>query len=64
VTVLTIIYGAIGALSVMLVPPIAWARIELKQHSLAQAIAGALLAALIVVVVFHLFGLLGSATPF
>ena len=63
VTVLTIIYGTIGALSVMLVPPIAWARIELKQHSLAQAIAGALLAALIVVVVFHLFGLLGSTTP-
>jgi len=63
VTVLTILYGAVGASTVMLVPPIAWARIELKQHSLAQAIAGALLAALIVVVVFLFFGLIGSVAP-
>jgi len=63
VTVLTILYGAVGASTVMLVPPIAWARIELKQHSLAQAVAGALLAALIVVVVFHFFGLIGSVAP-
>ena len=63
VTVLTILYGAVGALTIMLVPPIAWARIELNQHSLAQAIAGALLAALIVVVVFLFFGLIGPTTP-
>jgi len=61
-TVLTILYGSTGALTVTLVPPIAWARIELEHHSLAQAAAGALLAALIVVVVFHFFGLIGSAT--
>ena len=63
VTVLTILYGSIGALTIMLVPPIAWARIEMKHHSIAQAVAGALLAALIVVVVFYLFGLVGPTTP-
>ncbi|MFC1906305.1 hypothetical protein ACFLV9_00465 [Chloroflexota bacterium] len=42
---------------VVLVPLIVWARIELKHHSLAQTVAGALLATLIVVVVFYLFGL-------
>jgi len=57
VTVLIILYGSIAAVTVVLVPLIAWSRIELKHHSLAQVIAGALLAALIVVVVFYLFGL-------
>ncbi|MFC1916098.1 hypothetical protein ACFLW4_05355 [Chloroflexota bacterium] len=64
VTTLTILYSSIGALTIMLVPPIAWARIELEHHSIAQAIAGALLAPLIVVVVFYLFGLIGSTPPF
>lgn len=63
VTALTILYGSSGALTAMLVPPIAWARIELEHHSLAQAVAGALLAALIVVVVFHFFGLIGAVAP-
>ncbi len=63
VTVLTLLYGSVGALTVILVPPIAWARIELEHHSLAQTVTGALLAALIVVVVFHFFGLIGSAAP-
>lgn len=62
VTVLTIIYGSIGAATAMLIPPVAWARIELEHHSLAQTIAGAILATLIVLVVFHFFGLIGS-TP-
>ncbi len=57
VTVLIILYGSIAAVTVVLVPLIAWSRIELKHHSLTQVIAGALLAALIVVVVFYLFGL-------
>jgi len=57
VTVLIILYGSIAAVTVVLVPLVGWARIELKQHSLAQVAAGALLAALIVVVVFYLFGL-------
>lgn len=57
VTVLIILYGSMAAVTVVLVPLIAWSRIELKHHSLAQVITGALLAALIVVVVFYLFGL-------
>jgi len=57
VTVLIILYGSMAAVAVVLVPLIAWSRIELKHHSPAQVAAGALLAALIVVVVFYLFGL-------
>jgi len=60
VTVLIILYGSIVAATVVLVPLIAWSRIELKHHSLAQVITGALLAALIVVVVFYLFGLVAQ----
>jgi len=62
VTVLTILYGSIGAVTAVLLPSIAWSRIELEHHSLAQVAAGALLAALIVVVTFYLFGLVGSTT--
>ena len=61
VTILTILYGTTGAISAVLVPPIAWARIELKYHSLAETVAGALLSAMIVIVVFYLFGLIGEA---
>ena len=57
VTVLIILYGSVAAVSVALVPLIGWSRIELKHHSPAQVTAGALLAAVIVVVVFYLFGL-------
>ena len=63
VTVLTILHGSIGAVTAVLLPPLAWARIELEHHSIAQVAVGAFLAALIVVVVFHLFGLIGSITP-
>ncbi|MFC1939540.1 phosphatidic acid phosphatase [Chloroflexota bacterium] len=52
-TALIIVYGWIATVTVALVPLTAWARIELKCHSLAQAATGALLAALIVVVVFY-----------
>ena len=57
VTVVIILYGSIAAATVVLIPLIAWARIELKHHSPAQVVAGALLAAFIVVVVFYLLGL-------
>jgi len=60
VTVLTILYGATGALTAVLLPPVAWARLEMKLHSPAQVASGALLAAVIVVFVFHLFGLIGT----
>ncbi|MFC1931309.1 phosphatidic acid phosphatase [Chloroflexota bacterium] len=62
VTTLTILYGSTGAFSAMLIPPVAWSRIELEQHSFAQVTAGALLATLIVFAVFHFFGMVGSAT--
>ncbi len=57
VAVLIILYGSLTVVTVVLVPLIAWSRIELRHHSLAQVAAGALLAALVVVVVFYLFGL-------
>ena len=57
VTVLIILYGWIVAVTIVLVPLTAWARIELEHHSPAQVATGALLAASIVVAVFYLFGL-------
>jgi len=58
VTLLIILYGSTIALAAVLIPLVAWARIALKRHSLAQVVTGALLATSIVVVVFYLFGLL------
>jgi len=52
-TVLVILYGWTAVATVALVPLTAWARIELEYHSPAQAVTGALLATLIVVVVFY-----------
>ena len=60
ITILIVTYGSIGAVATVLFPPIAWAKIELGHHSLTQVATGALLAALIVVVVFYLFGLVGT----
>ena len=60
VTVLIIVYDTIGAVSVVLLPPVAWSRIKLEHHSPAQVATGALLAALIVAIVFQLFGLIGT----
>lgn len=57
VTVLVILYGPIGAISVVFLPLIAWARIESGHHSPAQVAGGAVLAAVITVVAFYLFGL-------
>lgn len=52
-TVLVILYGWAGVPTITLVPLTAWARIELKSHSFAQAVAGAVIAAAIVVAVFY-----------
>ena len=57
VAILIILYDWMAAVTVVLVPLIVWARIRLEHHSPAQVVTGALLAALIVVVVFYLFGL-------
>lgn len=51
--VLVMLYGWTAAVTVPLVPLTAWSRIELEHHSLAQAVTGAVLAALIAVVVFY-----------
>jgi membrane-associated phospholipid phosphatase len=59
VSVLTIVYGAHGAWTILLVPLVAWARLEMKLHSAAQVTAGALLAAFVTVVVFRGFGMVG-----
>ncbi|MFC2056178.1 hypothetical protein ACFLTO_01240 [Chloroflexota bacterium] len=52
-TVLVMLYGWAAAATVALIPLTVWARIELEYHSLTQAATGALLAALIVVVIFY-----------
>lgn len=58
VTILMILYGSIGAATAALVPIIAWSRVELDNHSLAQTITGAVLSSGISVIVFHSSGLL------
>lgn len=58
VTLLFILYGFMSLAAIVLIPLIAWARIELGHHSLAQVVTGALLAASMLVVVFFFFGLL------
>lgn len=55
VTLLVMLYGWIAMVTVVLVPLIGWARIELEYHSLAQVATGALLEALIVIMVFGVF---------
>ncbi|MFC1988321.1 hypothetical protein ACFLVJ_00580 [Chloroflexota bacterium] len=51
--VLVMLYGWTAAATVALVPLTAWARIELEHHTLAQAVSGAVLAALIAAVIFY-----------
>ena len=55
---LVILYGWLALLAIVIVPLVAWSRRELGQHSPGQVVAGALLAALNVSVVFYLFGLI------
>ena len=60
ITILIIVYRLPGALAVLLLPPVTWARMEMKLHTPAQVAAGALLAVAVVVLVFHFFGLIGT----
>ncbi len=57
VTVLIILFGSAFSLTALLVPLTGWARIELKRHSLAQVVSGAVLATVICFVVFYSSGL-------
>ena len=59
VTVLIIVYGAVAAWIVVLLPPVAWARITLKQHTVVQVITGAVISAAIVTGVFWVYGVVG-----
>jgi hypothetical protein len=51
--VLVMLYGWVAAATIALIPLTAWARIELESHSPAQAVSGAVLAAIIAVVIFY-----------
>ena len=57
VTILVIVYRAAAAWTIVLLPLVAWARVQLKMHTTAQVVSGALLASVLVVIVFQLFGL-------
>jgi membrane-associated phospholipid phosphatase len=59
IMILIMVYGAAGAWAVLLLPPMAWARVELKQHSWSQAAAGAVIAAAVVVLIFWGYGIVG-----
>jgi len=58
VTVLIIVYGKTAAWTVIFIPLIAWARLEMRLHTQAQVFAGALLSAVIVTTIFGLFGMI------
>jgi hypothetical protein len=60
-TIVIIIYGVTAAWAVILLLPVAWARITLKQHSLAQVVIGGLLAVLITAGIFWGFGVVGKS---
>lgn len=57
VTFLITLYGTAAAVSGVLLLLVAWSRLELAQHSVAQVTLGAALASLIVIIVFNRFGL-------
>lgn len=57
VTALVILYGPVAAWTILLVPLVAWARVEMEHHSLAQVLAGGLLSSLILLLVFLFFNL-------
>lgn len=58
VTLLVILYGFMAAVAIVLIPLVAWSRLELESHSPAQLVAGALLAIPILPAVFYFFGLI------
>jgi membrane-associated phospholipid phosphatase len=56
VMVVCLVYGAFSVWTLILLPLVAWSRIELKQHTIAQVVMAAVLAAAIVAAVFGGFG--------
>jgi membrane-associated phospholipid phosphatase len=60
VTVLILVYGAAATWTLVFLPLVVWARIQLKQHSITQVLTGAALATAIVAGVFGGFGVVGG----
>jgi len=58
VAVLVILCGFEATALSVLIPLVAWSRIELEHHSVWQVVSGGVLATLILVGMFYLFGLL------
>lgn len=61
-TMVIIIYGIAVLWLLLLVPLVAWGRVELKLHTPAQVTVGAVLAAGVVLVIFQLYGMIGKSS--
>jgi len=57
VIALFVLYGQKSAVAFVLVPLVAWSRVEIEHHSIAQVIAGGILAGFIILLVYSLFDL-------
>lgn len=57
-TVLTLFFGPPAAISFLLIPIVAWARVRIQEHTLAQTIGGAIWGTAITLLVFQAFGLM------
>ena len=58
VTALIFLYGSVAAWAILLIPLVAWARVEMEHHSPAQVLAGGMLSSLILLSVFLFFKLI------
>jgi hypothetical protein len=52
VTILVLVFGPVALLAVPLVPLVCWARVSVRDHTVAQTLAGAVLGATVAAVVF------------
>lgn len=57
VTALVVLYGAVAAWTILLVPLVAWARVKMEHHTLAQVLTGGLLSSLVLSLVLLFFKL-------
>ena len=59
VTILSLVYGVEAIWTLVFLPLVGWSRVQLKQHTLAQVVSGAALAAAIAAGIFGGFGVIG-----
>ena len=59
-TIITIVYGGFLSLTVLLVPLVALARLNMKLHTWQQVACGATLAAVMAVIIFAAFGMINN----